>query len=209
MGVASQHAVGSLVQKLAGDRLRERERVLAAIERTLPGDTGGAKRVLAQTATRPEGAKRAEDQPEAPTLRQKRDELLKAETYDGVLEPDEDTDDGSNDAPTVAHHIVRLPPGQLLPGQPPHQPAEDPRILQTIKMDLRQERPLFVSDGNTVKMSHNIPAPRPSQPNFQVGMVTEVRQKPEAPFSWLLVLAAATIAILTAAASYFLLSSGP
>jgi eukaryotic-like serine/threonine-protein kinase len=209
-GLASQHAVGSLVQKLAGDRLRERERVLAAIERTLPGDTGGAKRVLAQTAPRPEGAKKAEDQLDAPTLRQKRDELLKAETYDGVLEPDDDTDD-SNDAPTVAHHVVRLPAGQSQPAepQPPPQPEEDPRILQTIKMDLRQERPLFVSDGNTVKMSHNIPAPRPSHPNFAVGMVTEVRQKPVAPFSWLLVLAAAAIAILTAAASYFLLSSSP
>jgi hypothetical protein len=163
--------------------------------------------VLAQTAPRPEGGKRAEEQLDAPTLRQKRDELLKAETYDGVLEPDEDTDD-SNDAPTVAHHIVRLPADAAQPQGPP-QPAEDPRILQTIRMDLRQERPFFVSDGNTEKMSHSIPAARASQPNFNVGMVTEVRQKPVAPFSWLLVLAAAAIAILTAAASYFLLSSTP
>jgi hypothetical protein len=213
-GLASQHAVGSLVQKLAGDQLREREKVLAAIERTLPGDAGGAKRVLAQTAPRPEGSKKSDDALDAPTLRQKRDEILEAETYDGVVEPDEDSDDDSIDAPTIAQAVVRLPPSRA--PEPPPEP--DPRILQTVKMDLRRERPFFVSDGNTEKMSHALPpvaatTSQPglatSQPGIGFGAVTQVRPRPVAPFSWVLVLAAAAIAIVAAGASYFLLSSAP
>lgn len=196
-GLASQHAVGSLVLRLAGERLLERERVLSAIERNLPGDTVGAKRVLAQTAPRPEGTKR-DDALDAPTLRQKREDLIE----DIDLEPDEDSDD-SIDAPTVAQHVVRLPS----PSVPPPPPS-DPRILRTQKMEIRREpeRQVFVSDGNTVKMKHMV-VPRPIEASLAYGTVTEVRQKPVSPFSWLLVLAAAGIAAVTAAASYLLLSS--
>jgi serine/threonine-protein kinase len=120
-GLASQHAVGSVVQRLVGERLRDRELVIAAIERTLPGDHAGAERVLATTGPA-ETAKPADDPLDGPTLRQGKDVLADA-----------------LDAPTVQRRAA---------------PAAAPAaILRTERIDMRSSRPIFASDGNTVRMS--------------------------------------------------------
>ncbi len=210
-GLASQHAVGSLVQRLAGQKLAQRERMLGVIERNLPSDEGGAKRVLAKTAPRPE-AHRNDDALDAPTIRQKRDEILASEID---VDVDTDTDADALDAPTLARAPTFDPATTPVPAPPA-------QMLRTEKIQLRDERPVFVSDGNTVKMRREAPPGErplgeswPGEPRRIVPrdpaqdspfMVTAVRMRPTAPSPWFLVLALVGLAV-AAAAAYIVISA--